>query len=189
MANSHPALNTIKELDKFRVVAYNTALKAHYLFQVCGDRGTRRASFTCHIYDTPGLRSPAHIRTATMGRDSFGEIRSHGEGATLEELIFNLDWAHLPSELAQLKALLSTRVTTDAGEVVGDLVLRRLTAEQAQRADEEMTRRAQEHAKAIREQAAVLAEQTINMASEQQLAAARFGLRQGLKFEFYSVPS
>lgn len=181
----HPALNQIKAIDKFRVVAYNLGLDMHMVFQVVGDRDNLPAQFNCATYDSGSLSHPAYYHAATVPRDGHvkGMIRSHAVGLTLDELVYNLDWAHLPSELALLRALLSTRVTTNDGTPVGDLVLRRLSDEHAKQLDETMTRRAREHA--VSEQTRIREEtdQAVSRAIDDIERNARFGLCQTIAMD------
>ena len=183
-AMKHPGLNRLTLVDKFRVRAHNELMDRHYAFQVCGDRGTAPASFTCHIYDSPTLNYSGYVQADTVSLDQHQAVRCCASGRTLEELVHNLDWAHLPSELAQLKAMLSTRVTTDNGSLVGDLVALRMTPEQAKAWDEALARRAQEHAATQQEQLLQLAQHAITLAVSEVEAAGRFGLRKDVSLSF-----
>lgn len=191
-AKKHPAINTFKVLDKFRVQAFNQALERFFVFQVVGPRGTRPPEFNCHIYDSCLLNYPGYVETGTVGTDnatlSGSQIRSNGTGHTLEDLVHNLDWAHLPSELAQLRALLSTRVTTDTGTLVGDMVIRRLTDAEFETQQSVRRKRADEAISKQAEELSQLALSAVSQAADTARAAARFGLRQDMQVSFGNQP-
>ncbi len=185
----HAPLNDITLVDRFRVKAYSRQQGVHYLFQAHGPMGQNRpAEFTCHLYDNGTHEYTAYVETDTVATDAHGNTRCCGTGRTLEELVHNLDWAHKPSELAQLKALLSTRVLTDCGKPVGDLVLLSLSAEQAEQRAQVMASRSQRELDDQQTRLTEAATLAINTASEEAAIAARFGLRKAITPDLGRLP-
>jgi hypothetical protein len=183
----HPALNKITIADNYRVRVFNHAQGIHYMFQAHNEaRGGHPVEFTCHMYDTPSCDFSAYIDTETVPTDScFGNRRCVGTGNTLAELVSNLDLAHKPSELAELRMLLATRSLTNKKELVGDLVLYEPTTEERERHAAARAQHVQDRLqKEIAEmtQRAVIA---IEAAADEVAAAAKFGIRRQLvpKFE------
>ena len=185
----HPPLNDIAVVDRFRVKAVSRQQGVHFHFQAHGPMGPNRpAEFTCHLYDGPSQRFHAHIETDTVATDSYGNSRSCATGRTLEELVHNLDWAHKPSELAQLKALLSTRQLTNCGDSVGDLVLQALSAEELAQRSQVMSNRAKRDLDEQQARMTAAATLAITTASEEAATAARFGLRQAIAPDLSRLP-
>lgn len=141
----HPALNKLRVIDRHRVVAYSIQMEVHFVFQAHSDMGNRPAEFTCHLYDSASLNYNAYITPDTFVPGSTAVRGTSCESArTLDELVHALDWAHLPSELSQLRALLSTCQATNDGSLLGDLVLRQRSAEQASQLQERLESQAQQ---------------------------------------------
>lgn len=184
----HPPLNDISVCDRFRVNAYSHAQDVHFLFQSCGPMSPNRpAEFTCHLYDSAELNHAAYIAPDTLPLDSSSDVRSCAKGRTLEELIHNLDWAHKPSELAQLKALLATRALTNCGEPVGDLVLLALTPEQREQQTQVLLNRSQTLRADQEARITEAALAAIRAAANDAEHVARFGLRKAIHPELGSI--
>lgn len=185
----HAPLNDISVVDRFRVKACSRQQGVHFVFQAHGPMGPNRpAEFTCHLYDNASHEYFAYIETDTVATDSYGNLRSCGTGRSLEELVHNLDWAHRPSEMAQLKALLSTRALTNCGEPVGDLVLQGCCAEELERRTQAMVNRSQRDLDEQRTRLTEAAMLAITTASEEAATAARFGLRRDITPNLSQLP-
>lgn len=180
---NHPALNELYISDKYCVTVHNLALNVWFAFQVCHVEG-KAPQFTCHMYDSPNKQYTAHISTSTVASDGHGNVRCCGTGRTLDELIYHIDWAHKPSELAMLRQLLASRVLTNNGLPVEDLVLLQLTPEQMVQAADRRSSQAQD---VVEEQAEALmrkAQSIVSESKESAVRAARFGLRQPVTANF-----
>ncbi len=177
----HPPLNTISVCDRFRVKVYSLAQDVYFLFQAHGPIGPNRpAEFTCHMYDSASLSHSAAIEPDTVTTDTPGLVRTCATGRTLEELVHNLDWAHKPSELARLKALLATRDQTNCREKVGDLVLLTLTPEQREKQAQVMLHRSKQVRDEQQARITDAAMAAIRAAAEEAEQLSRFGLRQDI---------
>ena len=173
----HPPLNRISATSKCAAVAYSFAQHVHFVFEVRGPVSPNRpAEFICRVYDSTQLDHAVNIRTETVPTDGCIGLRNSANGRTLEELVHNLDWAHKPSELALLKSILATRVTSNDGQLVGDLVLLQLSAEEISERSQRQSNIAQflitSQAQYLSEQATAL----IDQATAEATHAAQFGL-------------
>lgn len=134
MATKTAAINKLEKADKYHVKVFCHLNDIVYAFQVVGPTETQEAVFSCRFYEGPGTRFTGYVQTETLPSDNCDTLRSGGSGATLDDLIHNIDWPHLPSELAKLKMLLAQCACTNSGALVGALVHAQLSAEkQSQR--------------------------------------------------------
>lgn len=134
-----------RNADRFHVQANCVLNNVVYVFGAVGQMGARKATFNCHVYESPyNSRYSAHVKTATVPTDHGSNNRFHGEAFTLEDLVYNMDWPHFPSELALLKAMLSKCDTTNDSTRIGELVNLRLSDEEHAMRVEFLRRKADE---------------------------------------------
>ncbi|VTU42238.1 MULTISPECIES: hypothetical protein [unclassified Variovorax] len=181
----HPPVNKISVSDAFRVRVFNIAQEVHYMFQAHSEaRGGHPVEFSCHMYDSASCDYAAYIDVETIPTDSHGHRRCCATGNTLDELVSNLDLAHRPSELAELRMLLATRSLTNKKQPIGDLVLYEPSAEQRERHAAARARFVKEH---LEKEKAAMTQRTsiaIEAAAEHVAAAAKFGIRRDLAPNF-----
>lgn len=175
----HPALNHFRYHDTFSVVAHSLQQEVFYVFSCHGEKQSGRAQFKCHAYDSVSLKYPADVQPDTLATDGHGSNRCCASAPTLDLLVHVMDWAHKPSELAELRLMLSTRKQTNDGALIGDRVFHQLTAEEVQRfADcrKVVAQRLVEDTERLREQV----DQVVASATDTVVDAARFGLARKL---------
>lgn len=182
MKRQHPALNQLYVSDNFRVVARSLLQDVWYVFSAHGalpeHRGPR---FTCHIYDGPSLDHAAYVEVQTLSADARDGLLSCSSAPTLDELAHNLDWAHRPSELAELRLLLAGRCRTNDGALIGDMASWRLSNERQAELGERNAGGVSEALNREIEAQLAAVTQAFEAAREEVLQAACFGFRKPLK--------